>query len=79
MNEVPGRGPDVARCFGRYRAQTPQYALSTCVHCPRLKACVRTAWGLERPRRGDDRDRWWERSPRARAVQRPRPADFAAT
>jgi hypothetical protein len=72
MREDAAPAPDVSRCFGRYRAQTPQYALVYCVRCPKLKSCVRTAWGLEGPRRGTRRDWWWESSPRG-MTQRPAP------
>ena len=81
--DVPaGRAPDISRCFGRYRAQTPQYALVYCVHCPKLKSCVRTAWGMEAPHRTARREVWWERSPRGLAPRRPaapRASDYAAT
>lgn len=82
MAQDGGRLPDLSRCFGHYRAQSPQYALAFCVKCPKLKPCVRTAWGLDMPRRGDDRRGvWWERSPRGRAGRTVAPpaGDYAAT
>lgn len=65
MREGYGVTPDTTRCFGRYRAQSPQYALAVCVKCPKLKACVRTVWGLEAPRRTARRNLWWEGTRRA--------------
>lgn len=82
MKEDAGPAPDLSRCFGRYRAQTPQYALTYCVHCPKLKSCVRTVWGIEGPRRTARREWWWESSPRGLAQQRtarPAAGDYAAT
>lgn len=71
-SQIPcGPGPDLSRCFGRYRAQTPQYALVYCVNCPKLKSCVRTAWGVDEPRRTTRWEVWWERSPRGRAAEPP--------
>lgn len=65
---------ETRRCFGRYRAQSPQYALAECVKCPRLKDCVRTAWGMEQPKRVARREYSWEMSPRGRAaVATPQP------
>lgn len=62
MEHQPGAGgqPDTSRCFGKYRAQSPIYALNVCVRCPRIKSCVRTAWGLEEPRRTKGRGLYWE-------------------
>lgn len=51
--------PDIGRCFGHYRQQSPQYALTMCVRCSKVKACVRTVWGMEQPRRNGRGD-WWE-------------------
>lgn len=45
------RVPEYAQCFGRYRAQSVTYALANCLECPKLKACVRTTWGVDQPRR----------------------------
>jgi hypothetical protein len=67
MEQEFSAGPDTARCFGHYRAQTPYYALAFCVKCPKLKPCVRTVWGMELPRRGKGREVWWENSPRGLA------------
>lgn len=50
-------GPDLARCFGHYRQQSVRYALHYCLECPKLKQCVRTTWGVDRPRRSR-RDAW---------------------
>ncbi len=82
MVEDSRRAPDPSRCFGKYRLQSPQYALAYCVSCPKVKACVRTAWGLEPPHRTAHRGAWWEGSRRAQG--RPRPdtpsiTDNAAT
>jgi hypothetical protein len=66
---------DTSRCFGRYRSQSPQYALAVCVRCPKLKSCVRTVWGLEAPRRTARRNLWWEPSPRGALPPRPPGAD----
>ena len=82
MKEDGRPAPDLSRCFGRYRAQTPQYALTHCVECPKLKSCVRTVWGREGPRQTARRDWWWERSPRALARARTaatQRGDFLAT
>ena len=82
MTEDARQAPDISRCFGRYRAQTPQYALAYCVHCLKLKSCVRTAWGLESPRRPARRDRRWESSPRGvaqRGSALPVAGDYLAT
>lgn len=81
MLQPTRRAPDISRCFGHYRAQTPQYALAWCVQCPKLKSCVRTAWGVEGPRRTARRGLWWESSPRGQAHSGGPPAagDYAAT
>ena len=82
MSELGRPTPDLSRCFGRYRLQTPQYALTNCVQCPKLKSCVRTVWGLEGPNRGGRRGLWWESSPRGLAQRRtapPVPVDYLAT
>ena len=82
MKEDGRHTPDLSRCFGRYRAQTPQYALTYCVKCPKLKSCVRTVWGLEGPRQTARRNWWWESSPQALARTRTpaaRNSDFLAT
>jgi hypothetical protein len=50
-------GPDLARCFGHYRQQSVRYALQHCLECKKLKQCVRTTWGVDRPRRSR-RDAW---------------------
>lgn len=65
MPEGVSAAPDLGRCFGHYRQQTPQYALTQCVRCPKIKACVRTVWGVEQPRRTARND-WWEGSKRAK-------------
>lgn len=75
-----GPGPDRSRCFGHYRAQSPFYALTYCVKCPLLKSCVRTAWGLESPRRTRRQD-WWQQQPSRPPAEgdTPPPRDYAAT
>jgi hypothetical protein len=75
--------PDRSKCFGHYRAQSPQYALTFCVSCPLLKSCVRTVWGLETPRRTRRRD-WWQEGSRSLPLDGRLPAppvagDYAAT
>lgn len=50
-------GPDLERCFGHYRQQSVRYALQYCLECTKVKQCVRTAWGVDRPRR-TRRDDW---------------------
>ncbi len=72
MSELPEGMPDLSRCFGHYRQQTPQYALTVCLRCPKLKACVRTAWGVDVPRRSARYD-WWESTKKARARRRSSP------
>jgi hypothetical protein len=54
---VVSSGPDLARCFGHYRQQSVRYALQYCLECAKLKQCVRTTWGVDRPRRSR-RDAW---------------------
>jgi hypothetical protein len=51
MTATSASGPDLSRCFGRYREQSVQYALQHCLECRKLKACVRTVWGMDQPRR----------------------------
>jgi len=55
---------DLARCFGKHRQQTVEYALKNCLQCRKLKSCVRKTWGTDRQRRWD-RDDWWELRPAA--------------
>lgn len=59
--------PDRSRCFGQYRAQSVQYALTNCLECPKLKACVRFTWGMDRPLRRARRGAWDEGVPGPRA------------
>jgi len=65
--------PNLAQCFGHYQQQSVTYALDVCLGCSKLKACVRTAWGVERPvrtRRGA-----WDGGARvARATRPPWPS-----
>lgn len=49
---------DLRQCFGRHRAQTVQYAIDYCLHCGKLKSCVRASWRIDRQRRWS-RDDWW--------------------
>jgi hypothetical protein len=68
-------GPDLARCFGHYRAQSARYALLFCVRCPKVKACVQTAWGTGDARPARRRAARWEDSTQlgVRSSQPPRP------
>jgi hypothetical protein len=50
--------PDRSRCFGQYRQQSVQYALAHCLECPKMKACVRLTWGLDKPIRRSRRGAW---------------------
>ncbi len=50
---------DLARCFGRHRQQSVEYALKHCLQCRKLKSCVRKSWGTDRHRRWQQDD-WWE-------------------
>jgi hypothetical protein len=65
-------GPDLARCFGHYRAQSPRYALLFCVRCPKVKDCVQRAWGTGDSRRARRREARWT-DPRQMNVGRPSP------
>lgn len=62
--------PDLSLCFGRHQSQPVTYALQHCLSCPKLKPCVRTTWGVDRPRRlrrdswqPEDQERTTNRSP----------------
>ncbi len=52
------KAPDRARCFGQYRQQSVQYALAHCLECPKVKACVRLTWGVDKPLRRPRRGAW---------------------
>lgn len=43
--------PNTSKCFGLYRQQSVEYALQNCLTCPKMKACVRVAWGMDQPAR----------------------------
>lgn len=58
--------PDRSKCFGQYRQQSVQYALAHCLECPKLKACVRVTWGMERPLRRTRRGAWDQAIPGSR-------------
>ena len=45
---------EVVRCYGNYRAQRLEHALTYCRHCGVLKSCVQRAW-----RRRGRRSRGW--------------------
>jgi hypothetical protein len=62
---------DLSKCFGLYQQQSVTYALDNCLGCSRLKACVRTAWGVDQPRR---RARGaWDGGERRQTGRRPPP------
>jgi hypothetical protein len=63
--------PDLSKCFGQYQHQSVTYALENCLGCSRLKACVRSAWGVDQPRR---RARGaWDGGEKRRTGHRPPP------
>jgi hypothetical protein len=51
MTGKQAASPDRSKCFGQHRHQSVQYALTYCLDCPKIKACVRMGWGMDRPRR----------------------------
>jgi hypothetical protein len=58
--------PDRSRCFGQYRQQSVQYALAHCLECPKVKACVRLTWGMDKPLRRSRRSAWDDAIPARR-------------
>lgn len=49
---------ELMQCFGHHRSQPLEYALNYCLHCRKLKSCVRVSWGVERTQRWKQND-WW--------------------
>ncbi len=49
---------DMMQCFGHHRSQTLQYALHYCLHCRRIKSCVRKSWAHGKRDRWNADD-WW--------------------
>lgn len=63
MSLVCSEPRDLSRCFGLYQQQSVAYALTHCMACPKMKACVRSAWGVGQFRRSR-RDDWQREDPR---------------
>lgn len=49
---------DLTKCYGHHRAQSVKYALNYCLHCRKLKSCVRATWATTRNQRWQRAD-WW--------------------
>jgi hypothetical protein len=49
---------DLMQCYGHHRSQTLDYALHYCLHCRRIKSCVRRSWAHGKRERWRDED-WW--------------------
>ncbi|MGH2584578.1 MAG: hypothetical protein ACRDJE_06660 [Dehalococcoidia bacterium] len=80
MAGKPTTGPNIAACFGHYRQQSVRYALTHCLDCPKMKACVRLTWGMDKPRRLR-RGAWdgGEEQPRDARPTRPARPELLAT
>jgi hypothetical protein len=60
---------DLMQCFGHHRSQTVAYALHYCLHCRRIKSCVRKSWAHGKRDRWISDD-WWPVDASERPAQR---------
>jgi hypothetical protein len=62
---------DLMQCYGHHRSQTLDYALHYCLHCRRIKSCVRKSWTHGKREQRWRTEDWWPLDVAQRAATRP--------